>query len=51
MACIPGSAGAADFFWQPMAASPIKARQLTPWMRFKAFLLTQSFLYSDYFSP
>jgi hypothetical protein len=40
MACIPAVAGAAGFFWQPVAANPANTTQTTSKLRFKALFLT-----------
>jgi hypothetical protein len=40
MACIPAAAGAAGFFWHPMAANPIKTKQLTLGMLFNTLFFT-----------
>jgi hypothetical protein len=43
MACIPAAAGAAGFFWQPVAANPARTIKPNPKMRFKAVFLTRFF--------
>jgi hypothetical protein len=43
---MPDPAGAADFWWQPVAANPIRTKQPKPRMHFNTVFLTRSILCS-----
>jgi hypothetical protein len=52
MACIPAPAATgAGFFWHPVAERPIRIRELTARLCFKALFLTRSFLFPGLFGP